>query len=204
MDRVATIVIQIVVLVFSVILHEVAHGYAAWRLGDPTARMARRMTLNPLAHIDPFGSVLLPLLLAVTHSPVLFGWAKPVPVNPGYFRDPRRGMMIVGAAGPLTNLLIAAVAAAVYRLAGMPEGLIGGFLVYGCVINIFLALFNALPIPPLDGSRVALGLMPDQWVGPYLKLERFGFLIIFALLWLGLTDYLVVPLFRIIIRVLLP
>jgi Zn-dependent protease len=98
------ILIQIVSLALAIILHEVAHGYAAWRLGDPTARMANRLTLNPLAHIDLFGSIILPLLLIATRSPVLFGWAKPVPFNPMYFRDPRRGMMIVAAAGPLTNL----------------------------------------------------------------------------------------------------
>lgn len=196
--------LQIAVLFVSIILHEVAHGYAAWRLGDPTARMRGRLSLNPLAHIDLFGSVLLPLMLVLSRSPVLLAWAKPVPVEPGFFRNPRKGMMLVGAAGPLTNLALAVVSAAVVRLFGAGLGLVSLLFIYGCVINVMLALFNLVPVPPLDGSRIALGLIPRSWVAPYLRLERFGFILVFALLWFGLIDVVVEPLFGAIVRVLLP
>jgi len=196
------LIIKLVVLVFSIIFHEVAHGYAAYRLGDPTAKAANRLTLNPLAHIDPMGSILLPLMLVLTHSPVLFGWAKPVPFNPGYFRNVKRGVMIVGAAGPAANLALAAVAAVVFRLL-TPSGVVGFFLVNVCVINVILAVFNLIPIPPLDGSRIAIGVMPATLAQSYRKLERYGFLIIFGLLWLGALDYVIWPLANLLLRFLL-
>ena len=197
------LIIKLVVLVFSIVFHEVAHGYAAYRLGDPTAKASHRLTLNPLAHIDPMGSILLPLILVFTNSPVLFGWAKPVPFNPGYFRNVKKGVMIVGAAGPAANLSLATVAAAVFRLF-TPGGVVGFFLVHVCVTNVILAMFNLMPIPPLDGSRIALGFMPSGLARSYLKLERFGFLIIFGLLWLGALDNVVWPLADGMLRLLLP
>ena len=197
------LIIKLVVLVFSIVFHEYAHGYAAYRMGDPTARDANRLTLNPLAHIDLMGSVLLPIMLVVTHSPVLFGWAKPVPFNPGYFRDVKKGVMIVGAAGPAANLTLAAVAAVALRLFP-PVGLIGYFFVQVCIINVILALFNLIPIPPLDGSRVVVGFLPRELARSYLKLERFGFLIIFGLLWLGALDNVIWPLADGLLRILLP
>ena len=197
------LIIKLVVLVASIVFHEVAHGYAAYRLGDPTAKASNRLTLNPLAHIDPMGSILLPLFLVLTNSPVLFGWAKPVPFNPGYFRNVKKGMMIVGAAGPAANLALAAVAAVVFRLF-TPSGIVGFFLVNVCVINVILALFNLIPIPPLDGSRIAIGFMPTDLARSYLKLERFGFLIIFGLLWIGALDNVIWPLADGLLRLLLP
>jgi len=196
------LIIKLMALVFSIVFHEVAHGYAAYRLGDPTARDANRLTLNPLAHIDPMGSVLLPLILVLTNSPVLFGWAKPVPFNPGYFRNVKKGMMIVGAAGPAANLALAAIAAAVFRLFG-PGGVIGLFLVHVCIINVILAVFNLMPIPPLDGSRIVVGLLPSDLARSYLRLERFGFLIIFGLLWLGALNRVIWPLAGLLLRFLL-
>jgi Zn-dependent protease len=187
------LVIRLAVLVISIIIHEVAHGYAAYRLGDPTAKDAKRLTLNPLAHIDPMGSIVLPLILVLTNSPVLFGWAKPVPFNPGYFRNPKQGIMIVGAAGPVSNLVLAVIAAVAYRLVG-PGGVVGMVLVQFCVINVILALFNLIPIPPLDGSRIVAGLLPPALTRSYLKLERFGFLVIFGLLWVGALDHVLWPL----------
>ena len=196
------LVIKIVVLVFSVIMHEVAHGWAAYRLGDPTAKDARRLTLNPLAHIDLMGSVLLPLILIITKSPVLLGWAKPVPFNPGYFRDVKKGVMIVGLAGPASNLILAAIAGTIYRILPF-EGIFGIFLVYTCIINVVLAVFNLIPIPPLDGSRVAIGFLPPRLISPYLRLERYGFIIIFGLLWLGALDYILGPIASLLLGFLL-
>ena len=196
------LVIKIVVLVFSVIMHEVAHGWAAYRLGDPTAKDARRLTLNPLAHIDLMGSVLLPLILIITKSPVLLGWAKPVPFNPGYFRDVKKGVMIVGLAGPASNLILAAIAGTIYRILPF-EGIFGIFLVYTCIINVVLAVFNLIPIPPLDGSRVAIGFLPPRLISPYLRLERYVFIIIFGLLWLGALSYVLGPIASMLLRFLL-
>ena len=198
--------IKLLALFFAIVLHEVAHGYVAWKLGDPTARRAHRLTLNPLAHIDLVGSIVLPLTLLLVKSPVLFGWAKPVPFNPSYFRDPRRGIMLVGAAGPMTNLSVAIVSALLYRLIGPAGGIFAlftAFLAYLCITNIFLGVFNLIPIPPLDGSRILIGILPEELVRPYLQLERFGFLIIFGLLYLGALDRIVLPAAYFLLRLLM-
>jgi Zn-dependent protease len=198
-------IIQLAILFLSIILHEIAHGYMAYRLGDPTARDAKRLTLNPLAHVDPFGTILLPLILVITRSPVLLGWAKPVPYNPAYFRDYRKGTMLVGAAGPVTNLILATAAGVLVRVLG-PAGspLLILVLVNACAINVVLAIFNLIPIPPLDGSRVLVGFMPRDWIPGYLFMERFGFLVIFGLLYLGLLDRLLLPVEGLLLRMLLP
>lgn len=187
------LIIQLLALFLAIVPHEVAHGYVAWKLGDPTARQARRLTLNPLAHIDPFGSIILPAMLFFMHSPVLFGWAKPVPFNPAYFRDPRRGIMLVGAAGPITNFAMAILIALLFRVLGPAGGLFAQFLSYLCLINIFLGVLNLIPIPPLDGSRVVMGFLSHEGLLLYQRLEPFGFFIIIALLYLGALDRVVVP-----------
>lgn len=188
----------------SVILHEIAHGWVAERLGDPTARMMGRITWNPMAHVDLFGTILLPLILAVTGQPVL-GWAKPVPVNAAYFRDPLRGMMWVGAAGPLTNFALALAAAVLFRVLTVPFLLLPvmpfvflakillGLLVVIAASNLYLGLFNLIPIPPLDGSRILMGLLPREWLPGYLSLERYGILIVFLLLYAGLLHRVLDP-----------
>lgn len=197
------LIVKIIALIFAVVIHEFAHGYAAYLLGDPTAKRAHRLTLNPIAHLDLFGSIILPLVLVLTGSPVLLGWAKPVPFNPAYFRDPRRGIMIVGAAGPLMNFLAALVSAVLFRFVGQIAPLFAHFLVFFCATNLILGIFNLIPIPPLDGSRIVLGLLPDDLVPAYLRLEQFGFIIIFALLWLGVLDYVVFPIFHFLLGWLL-
>jgi Zn-dependent protease len=202
-----TTLFLIVSLVFSIILHEVAHGYAAYKLGDPTAAYSNRLTLNPIAHIDLFGSILLPLILVVTHSPVLLGWAKPVPINPYNFRNYKRGVMITAAAGPLTNFALAIVGGLLFQglaMAGTPLALVAcKFLLFFCLTNVTLGVFNLIPVPPLDGSRILYGLLPGRWAEEYLSIERYGMFILFGLLWLGALDGIIYPLSRFMMRLLL-
>ncbi len=182
-------------LVFAIVCHEVAHGTVARMLGDTTAADARRLTLNPLRHIDPIGTLVVPGLLALVHAPV-FGWAKPVPVNPWRLRGGRQGMMLVAAAGPAANLLLAGIAAVglglVVRFAGQNAADSGGqisgiagFAADNCVnflqINLYLALFNLLPVPPFDGSHILEGLLPTPLADAYAHLRRFGMLLIVLL-----------------------
>lgn len=155
------VVFGIIVLIFSIIIHEVAHGYAAYALGDPTAKLAGRLTINPLPHIDPLGSVILPALMIFSHAGVLFGWAKPVPYNPYNLRNQRWGEAIVGVAGVATNLLIAGLFAGIARYAhanGMQE--FGDLAALVTLTNLSLGFFNLIPIPPLDGYTVLRGILP--------------------------------------------
>jgi len=180
-------VLIFVVLLFSVILHEVAHGYTALRLGDPTARDAGRLTLNPFKHIDPFGTVVLPLLLHFAQSPILIGWAKPVPVNPYLLREPNKAMMLVAASGPLTNITLAVLFALGLRyLPASTTPLFVDLLVFSCYINIILALFNLLPVPPLDGSKLLAGLLPVRLRESYLRLGRYGIFIVLPFVYLAM------------------
>lgn len=180
-------VMLFVVLLFSVILHEVAHGYTALRLGDPTARDAGRLTLNPIKHIDPFGTVFLPLLLHFAHSPILIGWAKPVPVNSHLLREPNKAMMLVAASGPLTNITLAVLFALGLRyLPASTVPLFVDLLVFSCYINIILALFNLLPVPPLDGSKLLAGLLPVRLRESYMRMGRYGIFIVLPFVYLAL------------------
>lgn len=181
----------IVPLVLAIVFHEVAHGWAARALGDPTAAEARRLSLNPLRHVDPIGTVVLPGLLALVKAPV-FGWAKPVPVNKWRLRNPRVGMMLVAIAGPGSNLILAALGAVALGLLaqGITEAPVQGTLRQFAVLNaynfilfnIFLALFNMLPIPPFDGSHVVEGLLPRRAAAAYERLRPFGFPLLLVLL----------------------
>ena len=180
-------VMLFVVLLFSVILHEVAHGYTALRLGDPTTRDAGRLTLNPIKHIDPFGTVFLPLLLHFAHSPILIGWAKPVPVNSHLLREPNKAMMLVAASGPLTNITLAVLFALGLRyLPASTVPLFVDLLVFSCYINIILALFNLLPVPPLDGSKLLAGLLPVRLRESYMRMGRYGIFIVLPFVYLAL------------------
>ena len=196
-------VLTIPALLIAVILHEIAHGWAADKLGDPTARLSGRITLNPLKHIDPFLTIIVPGVLVLSGSPVVFGGAKPVPVNPLNLRNPRKDMIWVALAGPITNIVLALSAYAILKLgvefsffSSFPRG-IGLFLyytfAYAVLINLVLALFNMLPIPPLDGGRIAVGLLPAQSARALAKLEPFGILIVVALLFFGLFDVVITP-----------
>jgi Zn-dependent protease len=191
-----SIAIYIVILLFSVIFHEVAHGLVAERLGDPTARYAGRLTLNPIPHIDLFGSILLPAFLLLVHSPIIFGSAKPVPVDFRNLRNMRWGMILVSLAGPATNFLLAVVAAAVYRLTPHLSSLGSYLLLQTIILNLVLCFFNLIPIPPLDGSKILaslLGFLDRGWMYTILSLERYGFVILILFLYLGLVQTIILP-----------
>ena len=178
-------------LIFAIVFHEVSHGLMARALGDPTAEEQKRLSLNPFRHVDPIGTVVVPGLLALAHLPV-FGWAKPVPVDSQRLRNPRRDMMLVAAAGPGSNLIMALIAALVLGLvlrpyAGMQQP--GGVMAFAALnlfnfilINVFLALFNLLPIPPFDGSHIMEGLLPDAAARKYGDLRKYGFLLVIVLI----------------------
>jgi Zn-dependent protease len=186
-----------VVLLFSVIVHEVAHGYVALLNGDPTARLSGRITLNPIPHIDPIGTILLPAILLLTGSRLLFGWARPVPVNPSYFRDYRLGEITTSFAGPASNLLLALLFSYLLRLGmGGPGLLLLAY--YGCTINIFLAIFNLIPIPPLDGSHLVSAFLPYRLLQYYQYLEPVGFIIILLLFYSGIMGMILMPIYRLI------
>lgn len=177
--------LSIVILLFSVIVHEVMHGLVALKFGDHTAENAGRLTLNPIPHIDLIGSLLLPLLLFLSQSPVLFGWAKPVPVNPLNFTNLRRGELLVSAAGIGANLGLAVIAAVLYHIIlsiFSTQELVLGLLFLTVRINILLAVFNLLPIPPLDGSKIVLSQLPYNLAREFQKLEPYGFILL-LLLW---------------------
>jgi len=181
-------VIGFAVFIPCIVLHEVSHGYVAYRLGDPTAKSRGRLSLNPLKHVDPFGTVLLPLLLTASGLPA-FGYAKPVPINPHYFRDYRKGMLLTGLAGPATNLTLAIVSGVLTRvlvatgLADMAAGQWVWYILYlFAYINLVLMFFNLIPIPPLDGSRVLPVFLSDNALQKYHEFERYGVLIVFGAL----------------------
>jgi Zn-dependent protease len=189
MDIVYQVAVWLVPLVIAIVFHEVAHGLAARKLGDPTAARKGRLTLNPIKHIDPFGTLILPLLLAVSHAPI-FGWAKPVPVNYRRLRNPRRDMILVALAGPGMNLLLALVGAAILGVTiavtgdvrtGAPAFVAANALNF-VLINIFLAVFNLLPVPPFDGGHVVEGLLPRSLARGYRKVGRYSLLVMVFLL----------------------
>ena len=225
-DTLLTALALIPALIIAIVFHEVAHGWTALMLGDPTAKERRRLSLNPIRHVDPFGTLILPGLLALTGAPV-FGWAKPVPVDKWRLDNPRFGMMAVAAAGPGTNLVLAAIGAVLLGVflrtivpastdpaeitnllmqvvASAPIGGTGFVLFalsYFILVNLFLALFNLLPLPPFDGSHIVEGLLPPRAAEVYEKLRPFGFPLLFLLLLvipyffpsLGIVERFVLP-----------
>lgn len=174
--------ILVIILMVSVILHETAHGFAAEALGDPTARLAGRLTMNPLVHIDPLGSVILPLLFVLSGSPIVFGWAKPVPFNPrnitGTKWKEKYGGALVAAAGPAVNILLAIIFGLLVRF-GVFGAELTGFFFMIVLVNCALALFNLIPIPPLDGHHILASALPPTWRQKYLALYQYSFIFIF-------------------------
>jgi Zn-dependent protease len=179
------IAVWLVPLVIAIVFHEVAHGLVARRLGDPTAESKGRLSLNPIKHIDPFGTVILPMLLALSHAP-MFGWAKPVPVNYSRLNSPRRDMVLVALAGPGMNLILALVGTAILAATVEAKTGVGAFIAANALnfvaINIFLAIFNLLPVPPFDGGHVVEGLLPPGPAQSFRKLGRYSLLVLVLLL----------------------
>lgn len=184
----------IILVFFSVVCHEIAHGLTAYRLGDPTAFMMGRLTFNPLPHIDIFGSIILPVALRLMGSPVLLAWAKPVPIDPRYFRRPRTGMMWVALSGPGTNLALAALLAGLaHLLAPAAPPWVLRALASASLINVVLMIFNLFPVPPLDGSRIAARFLRGRILARYMRLEPYGMFIVFGLLYLGVFSRVAYP-----------
>jgi Zn-dependent protease len=185
----AALVVAAPVAIIAITFHEAAHGYVAYRLGDPTAKQQGRVSFNPLRHIDPFGTVVLPLVLFIASGWIL-GWAKPVPVNPSRLNSPRRDMVLVAAAGPGINLTLALISAAILSAIGgraaEPEFL-RDLLSFSISFNILIAVFNLIPIPPLDGGRIAVGVLPGSLAFPLARLEPYG-------MWLVIGILLLMPL----------
>jgi len=204
------IVVQVMALLVAITAHEFAHGWMSDRLGDPTPRQAGRVTFNPIAHLDLFGTIIFPALLILTKSPILLGWAKPVPINPKYYRNSLKGTAMVSLAGPGANLVLAFAAGLILKLRflwpaspGEVSAPLQTFLLYMVVVNVGLAIFNLVPIPPLDGGHFLQSVLPARQALILHKMEPYGMFIIMGLLYLGVLDFFFRPLSFLLYRILL-
>ena len=186
------IFITLIILIFSAIVHEVSHGLMAEKFGDDTARAQGRITLNPIPHIDPYGSVLLPMLLLAVHSPIVFGAAKPVPVDFDNLKPRRLGMALVSLAGPVSNFIMAILFTAIIKL-NLANSIAYPILVEAILINLILGTFNLVPIPPLDGSKILASFLPENWWPKLFAWERWGFVLVIVFLYLGLLELILLP-----------
>jgi len=202
-----------VILIFSIVIHEVSHGFVADKMGDPTARLQGRLTLNPLPHLDMIGSIILPLFLIITGSPILFGWAKPVPFDPFNLKNPRKDSAIISMAGPLSNLTIAIIFSIIARILLASSFPASEFLISLAVsavfINVILGVFNLIPIHPLDGFKVVGGLLSEKQANEWYQLERYGIIFLLALLFFpvggsNMLNIILGPVIRFILNILLP
>ena len=206
-DTIRHLLISALPILLAITFHEVSHGYVAHRLGDPTAKMLGRLTLNPIPHIDLFGTIILPLMLYyLTDGRFVFGYAKPVPINPMNFKNPKKDMAISAAAGPVTNILLAVLSFIVWKLvliplAGLSPEIVGEKVLRpltmifqsSIIVNVILASFNMIPIPPLDGGRVLTGLLPYKQAAAFSRIEPFGFIIVLVLIYSGIANYIIMP-----------
>ncbi|AKL97506.1 site-2 protease family protein [Endomicrobium proavitum] len=204
------IFIYVVVILFSVIIHEVAHGLAAYWRGDDTAKLAGRLTLNPIVHIDLFGSIILPAMLILLHTPIFFAWAKPVPFNPVKLKNPKTDIPLVSAAGPLSNIFLAVLSGLIIRIVNAFPELFAGFAssiteFFGLMlmINIVLPVINLIPVPPLDGSKVVTYFMPREIAVRYMNINPYlGLLVLFVLLYSGAVWKIIAPLINFCVTIL--
>ncbi len=189
-----TLLIYIIPLIFAITMHEVSHGWVANLHGDATAKMLGRLTLNPVKHIDPVGTILVPAILYFTGSPFLFGWAKPVPINFNALKSPKRDIIMVAIAGPISNFIMALLwlLVVIFTIDLSNKPLLD-MAQFGITINLVLGVFNLLPLPPLDGSKVVSSLLPNRLSYEYDKLEDYGLYILFGLLFLGVFEYIIAP-----------
>jgi Zn-dependent protease len=194
--NIAALLISFGLLIVAMTIHEFAHGFTAYKLGDSTAKYSGRLTLNPLAHIDPFGTIILPLFLFLSTG-FAIGWAKPVPINYWALRNPKKDIIWVGLSGPLANIILAFLLGMFWR--AIPLNQFSALLLQKLIyINLLLGVFNLIPIPPLDGSRIVMGLLPPQMAYRYSAIEPYGFVIVAALSWMGLFDLIIWPVVRLI------
>jgi len=211
---------QIIVSAFPILIaitfHELSHGLVANKLGDPTAKIMGRLTLNPIAHIDLIGTILMPLMLIIlTNGQFVFGYAKPVPINPMNFRNPKKDMAISAAAGPITNILLAIASMMILKFIIAPLSLLLPeslsitvmkplimIFTSSVIINVVLAVFNMIPIPPFDGGRVLIGFLPHKQAVSFSRIEPFGFIIVIILIVTGIANYFVIPFVNLFLRIL--
>ncbi|MFH1995418.1 MAG: site-2 protease family protein [Candidatus Omnitrophota bacterium] len=197
------ILISLAAFAIAITVHEFAHSWMAYHLGDTTAKSMGRLTLNPAAHIDPVGTVILPLLLILSGSPIVFGWAKPVPINVRNFAKPKEGLFLTGLAGPLANIVTAALFAALIKTRIVTSPALYVFLMYAVSINIVLAVFNLIPLPPLDGFNIAIGILPDRAARSYAGIRPYGPIILLALFFTGIFRKIFWPIIGALIKFLI-